>query len=395
MRKSDIKKMLGIPQWLPGQEHTIDTWTAQPPGPRRLCIYHRTGAGKTISSLACMKLAGETNVLVLAPPSAHDSWLAAGDQLGLTLSLISHAKFRAKGFKVSRDQAIIVDEFHLLGGSNSVGWKKLDRIAPGLRAPLIICSATPNYNDAERCYCVQHVLAPRTCPRGGYLGFIVQLCITRPNMFGRVPLVDGFLDYKDAEAYLASLPCVVYLPDTTKFEIVDHRLPSVLPVEFSEYGLNHRTERIMASRMEQIKQAEYHELMTDDGYIREDVYELLATLAGNAVTPIIVFAASSKIAEALQLSCTEHNVRSILVTGDLTQKEKLSRIESFRQGQGDILIGTATLATGTDGLDKVCDTMVILHDTPDAAMRRQLVGRILPRGASTDASNKQIFRIVI
>jgi hypothetical protein len=61
----------------------------------------------------------------------------------------------------------------------------------------------------------------------------------------------------------------------------------------------------------------------------------------------------------------------------------------------DVLVGTATLATGTDGLDKVCDTLIILDDTDDDSLRRQLVGRIMPRGTSTDASMKKVFRIVL
>ena len=47
------------------------------------------------------------------------------------------------------------------------------------------------------------------------------------------------------------------------------------------------------------------------------------------------------------------------------------------------LVGTQTLATGTDGLDKMCDLLVILDDTEDNAMRRQLIGRIMPRGHAT------------
>jgi hypothetical protein len=58
-----------------------------------------------------------------------------------------------------------------------------------------------------------------------------------------------------------------------------------------------------------------------------------------------------------------------------------------------MLIGTATLATGTDGLDKVCNTLFIVNDTDDDALRRQLIGRILPRGDSASTTAKQIFRL--
>ena len=59
-----------------------------------------------------------------------------------------------------------------------------------------------------------------------------------------------------------------------------------------------------------------------------------------------------------------------------------------------MLIGTASLATGTDGLDKMCDTLIILDDTDDDSLRRQLIGRIMPRGADTDTSKKKVYRFV-
>ena len=52
-----------------------------------------------------------------------------------------------------------------------------------------------------------------------------------------------------------------------------------------------------------------------------------------------------------------------------------------------------TLATGTDGLDRMCNTMILLNDTDDGALRRQLVGRILPRGKDADYSKKKFWRI--
>jgi superfamily II DNA or RNA helicase len=78
------------------------------------------------------------------------------------------------------------------------------------------------------------------------------------------------------------------------------------------------------------------------------------------------------------------------VNGKTTTRTKEERIEEFRRGKLDVLIGTATLATGTDGIDKVCDTMVILDDTDDDSLRRQLVGRILPRGESDPDYSKKV-----
>lgn len=81
-----------------------------------------------------------------------------------------------------------------------------------------------------------------------------------------------------------------------------------------------------------------------------------------------------------------------LVTGKTSLAEKNSAVEAFNRGDLKVLIGTSTLATGTDGMDKVCDHLIILDDTEDDAQRRQLIGRIMPRGASSDTSSKRVTR---
>lgn len=109
---------------------------------------------------------------------------------------------------------------------------------------------------------------------------------------------------------------------------------------------------------------------------------------------MLIYCNSETVAQAMARSCKANKARYDLVTGKMSTKRKHEIIDKFRRQQLDVLIGTATLATGTDGLDKVCDLMVIVHDTDDASLRRQLIGRILPRGADSDTSLKQIYRLV-
>ena len=86
---------------------------------------------------------------------------------------------------------------------------------------------------------------------------------------------------------------------------------------------------------------------------------------------------------------------ALFVHGEMSKAAKNQAIEDFKLGRMNALVGTQTLATGTDGLDKVCDTLVILDDTEDGAMRRQLVGRIMPRGhATTTSHTNRVVRIV-
>ena len=368
----------------------------QQTGPGRMCLYYKTGAGKTITGLSLMALWGQPEVLVLAPPATHDAWQQWAQRHGLVVETISHAKFRQKDYRVSRTKAVIVDEFHLLGGHSGKGWKKLDTMARHLQAPLVLMSATPNYNDAERVYCIQHVLDPHSC-KGGYLEFIYRHCVTEQNPFGQEPKVLGFHRFKDAAEYLSSLPYVEYLPDDLVWSIQDIGVPQVVPPEMETYGLNVRKDRIMASIIEEKHAVIDHSLVTRDGCVRQRVMAEMANIINQAGGPVLVFANHSTVAEAFDRSWVSaaKGWKVACVTGSTPAKKKAARIDAFRDGVLDVLIGTATLATGTDGLDKVCDTLIILDDTDDDSLRRQLVGRIMPRGEGGDASTKQVYRLVL
>lgn len=363
--------------------------------PLRLCLYHRTGAGKTLTSLACVALTGAREATVMAPPITHDAWVEQGRRLGMVVNPISHAKFRQKGYKLaSRDVALIVDEFHLLGGQTGKGWDKLRRLAGGLRGPLVIASATPNYNDAERVYCIWHILDPNAT-KGGFLQFLYQHCITLENPFGKMPLVEGFLKYPSAEEFLRELPRVHYVEDEAIKQLTIADVPAPVPEfpELEDYGLDRRRGRICASQMEERHARKRLQLIADDGLIRPEVYELIAELVGQVATPTLIFCESSTIAEALHRSCVAAGAKALVLTGKVSKARKQAAVTEFRTGQYDVLIGTATLATGTDGVDKMCDHLLIVDDTTDGSLRRQLMGRILPRGLDTDMSKKVVTRL--
>ena len=388
----DISRKLDK-EFFPYQLDCFDLYRTLPPQEQRICLYYKTGAGKSITSLSCVALSGYKEVLVVAPPISHKDWIALGEQLDITVMAVSHAKFRMPDFKVSRGVPVIADEFHMFGGHKGQGWKKLDRLAKSLRAPMFLCSATPNYNDAERVYCVQHILDPHSV-RGGYIQFLYQHCKTSQNPFGSEPLVDGFLHYPDAEAYLAALPNVVYVPDDVVYSIVDVPVTTDLPIEFEVYGLDRRNNRLMASGMEDRFQRMYLSLVDENERITDEVYNTLIDLVGQAHTPVLLYCDSARVAVALWNSCRDHQVQVDIVTGAMSSRAKQEVFDRFRGGELEVLIGTATLATGADGIDKACDTLIIVNDTSDHSLRRQLVGRILPRGKDSDASKKQIFRLV-
>lgn len=363
----------------------------------RLCLYYKTGAGKTVTGLSCVRQWGYRQCLVIAPPATFDAWMEWGVKLGVEVTCISHARFRMATTKISRTTPVIADEFHLFGGHNGKGWKKFDTAARHLKAPVVVMSATPNYNDAERVYCIQHVIDPDSC-KGGYLDFIYANCNTKQNAFGMEPLVDDdqpFRLFKDAAEYLASLPRVEYLPDDLVYTITDLPVTVSLPPDLETFGFNWRKDRIIASDMEKRHTVIDLSLVGNDGSLRYEAFQWVTTVMSGSDSPLLVFAQHETVAMALDRSLGRTSLRMATVTGKTSTKEKARRIELFRRGDLDVLIGTATLATGTDGLDKVCDRLLIVDDTDDDALRRQLIGRIMPRGTGGNLAAKQVYRLVL
>ena len=383
--------------WRPEQIKAFMAWmgiaTSEPPMDKVL-VFFPTGKGKTAITLVMAALKGYTEAIVLCPPITHPAWKHTAKLLGIKLTPISHAKFRQKEYKLSRNVPLIVDEMHLLGGSQGAGWKKLNSIAPGMKAPVILASATPNYNDAERCYCIVHVLNPEA-HRGGYPNWIRKHCITQENYFSPIPKVLGFREYKDAAAFLAAQPNVLYIPDTAPNIINNRLLVTEMPEEFDKYNYDHSKNRIMASSMEKRHRLAYLRLVDPEtGLILDHVFEEMAYLAGISTGPMIYFAAHASVAEAIARSFEENEVPYGLITGKTTTKRKGEILEEFLASDEMELVGTASLATGADGLDRKVNELIIVDDTDDDAQRRQLTGRILPRGNNKSNQTKYAYRFV-
>jgi superfamily II DNA or RNA helicase len=361
--------------------------------PTRALLFYKTGAGKSLTAMLGMRELNHDRVLVIAPPATTPQWLKLGQQLDMNVEVMSHAKFRMKDTKLSRTTPIIADEFHLFGGQKGKGWQKFDQLARHLQAPIFLLSATPNYNDAERCYCIVHVLNPHE-HKGGYLQFLYTHCQTVANPFSMEPNVIGFRNHPDAASYLADQPNVFYLPDDLVYQIDDIPYDEDLPEELINYRYNRRDHKMIGSIMEARHTARFQGLVSEDGRLKPEIFEGPVTdVLSHRPRPVLIYCNRAAVAQALARSMDRYCMKYAMVTGDTPKLLKHTIIHEFLTRQHDVLIGTATLATGTDGMDKVCDTLLILDDTEDDALRRQLIGRIMPRGDSVSTAAKKVIRL--
>lgn len=369
--------------WTDSQIEAFKIWGTRED--QRLLLFYPTGKGKTLTSLAMMAARGYDDVIVIAPPKTQPEWKEAAMAVGIKTSLImSHEKFRMPDTKLPRDRPLIVDEFHKLGGHDKNGYMKLSRMASGFPG-LILCSATPNYNDAERCYGISYIL-DRLNHGGGFLAWIYRHCRTVPNPFARTPIVEGFLHYDDAAHFLSSQEWTAYIEDEAEWMEEDLLVHSTRDLtHFNELGLNENAHRIMTSEMEARHTVKRLVMLTDDEkLIQGRIFDAIVDyLDRQPHRKFLVFSQNKVIAKALYKSVQNHatGYSPYLITGDSTEIQAIQEKNAFiKTEKPAVLIGTAALATGVDGIDKVCHHLIILDDTDDATMRRQLIGRVLPRG---------------
>jgi len=152
---------------------------------------------------------------------------------------------------------------------------------------------------------------------------------------------------------------------------------------FEDYNYDARNHKIIASDMEKYHKRIYQQFIDDDGFIRTDIMREIFVQMGLADRDKwLIFCSHAPVAKALFNTMIKLTNTVFFIDGDLAESVVESEKQGFIKTEGKAyLIGTATLATGVDGIDKVCQTLLILDDIRgDGSLRRQLIGRILPRG---------------
>jgi len=383
----DCGKRFGI-EWKDSQSAAYDQWVALER--KRMLLFFPTGEGKSKTSLALLRAEGYTTAVVIAPPKTHPDWKADAAKLGMDVVLHSHAKFRMKDTKYSKAHPFLVDEFHLLGGHDGNGWKKFNRMMSSFDKAVVMLSATPNYNDAERVFCLTAI--GDDLPSRNYMDWLVDNCEVKANRFAYYPEVLGFKMYDSAIDFLRSRPWVAYIEDTAVWTPDTLMLPDTSKYvrELWWLGLNRRKMKLTGSDMEDIHTDVDLRYIDDDGVLRLEVFNAMLDKMDQYPDrdKWLIFCNHKTVANALAKAFEKwaEDWNIALITGDSKEREVQFMRDIFVLAPKDaILIGTTALATGVDGLDKVCQSMLILDDIRgDDALRRQLIGRILPRGKADD-----------
>ena len=360
--------------WSSAQEEARTRWVENELN--RVLLFYPTGKGKSKTALGLLYAAGYREVVVIAPLKAHPDWKEDARLLGMNARVETVEKFRQGNSLYTKDVPIVADEFHMFGGHTAIGWKKLNRMATKLQAPLVMMSATPNYNDAERVFCIQSI--GRREPNRNYKGWLYSNFETKENPFSPLPYVEKPIHFDNATEMLKAEPYVMYIEDDAVWKTEELHIKAPDLSDFERLGYSRRHHRVMNSLMEKYHKSTDLMMIDEEGKVHESIRMAIANMLTDHIDrrKWLIFCNHKTVANALYRTL-RGNVW--LIDGDTENHDEVKH--EFIKASHGFLIGTTALATGVDGIDKVCQSMLILDDVRgDASKRRQLIGRILPRG---------------
>lgn len=361
-------------------------------------LYFTMGKGKTLTAaqIAVNAQADDLigSVMIVAPPSTHKQWdTVLKKHLNVPYKIVSHQwlgkneDFLDKNF---RKTLVVIDEVHQSANRGKVLTKLVSKLVKKCFAALLM-SGTPFRNKEERLYTVHDWLFGDT---GSYERWLHLYCDTEPDRFAYYPKflrfkageIEDFLndiDYLPLKRIFVEREALVYKEKVITLPITNPDYETLQT--YSVYGSKglkpYITNWVQLSNSVRQKMAYLNYLKycsyiqrSEDGEMRvygtrEDVMEIIYS---NADRSPIVYCFSSKLSK---LYFEDYFGLCYQVDGKTTKKNKELAIDAYKS-KGGVMFATDSISTGTDGLQEVTNTIIILDDTMDGTNREQLIGRI-------------------
>src|SRR3989344_6500475 len=403
------------------------------------------GLGKTITGgivlKECIQRGFVKKALILTPPCLVDQWVAelkekfelnftiienesSWDNVNFAIASIDRVKIQDRnngGFRHSKAHDIscdllIVDEAHKLKDRNTTRWKFVDKIQ---KKRFLILTATPFQNDLLELYNLLHIL------KRGHLGTLKEF---RKNFHykgnKRHPLNPTELKKKLSEVmvrrrrdetgivYHKRIPKIITVKLTPQEKMVYDNTVNLLKENYFRADGNQISGRLIVfailpkitssskSAIESLKKivesSVYHEetrnfaqgILDDYGEINIDskmnrLVELIKEirLRGDD-EKILIYTRHPTTLKYMVERLSPFNLKIIEFMGGLSREEKTLRINSFKNGEADILISTDT---GAEGLNFQFCRNLINYDLPWNPMSvEQRIGRLDRIGQKKD-----------
>ena len=403
------------------------------------------GLGKTITTGMVIKegiVRGFLKkVLILAPPSLVDQWVAEmGEKFEVDFKIIESVEdwdscdfaiasldrvkifdrkissFKHKNAHNISWDLVIVDEAHKLKERNTVRWKFVDRLR---KKRFLLLTATPFQNDLLELYNLLHLL------KRGHLGTIkefrrkflykgnkrhplnpVELKNLLEEVMVRRRRDETGIDYKPR------VPKIVTIEMTDKEKMIYENTCRLLKENYFRADGNEINGRLIVfALLPKITSSSRSAIESLQKIVDSEVYhEVTRKFAQGILDDYKTLEKDSKIEKLVELVeeiinrsddekiliYTRHpttlryiidklrpfNLKIIEFMGGLDREEKSRRIESFKKGEADILISTDT---GAEGLNFQFCRNLINYDLPWNPMSvEQRIGRLDRIGQKRD-----------
>jgi SNF2 family DNA or RNA helicase len=210
--------------------------------PEKRYLSWETGTGKTIGALAIARYNNFNKILVVAPKSAHLSWLNDNKYFNLELEIVTYERFRDKINDFSSFDLVIFDEAHKLSYTKTEWTKKAIRLRQsGEIREVLMLSGTPldMYHKIYAQIRVLNPFDPKFKDYPSYTSFINAYFILddyfRPKDLLRPEFKEELKEWFERYAFVVRREDVVELPPLQEYVI--KLKPVELEYDLSNYAL--------------------------------------------------------------------------------------------------------------------------------------------------------------
>jgi SNF2 family DNA or RNA helicase len=240
MRVAEVK--YNISQTMPEiklfrhQQQAIDLF------PQKKYLSWEVGTGKTIGALAIARYYGFDKVLVVAPKSAHQSWLNDNKHFNIDIEIATYERFRDKINDFSRFDLVVFDEAHKLSYTKTRWTKKAIQLRQGKKIKeVLLLSGTP-IDMFHKIYAQLKVINPQDEMFQKYKSYSQFINAYfeldeyfKPRGLLRPEFAQELRQWFEKYAYIVKREDVVELPPLQ--EIIVELQPVELEYELSNYEL--------------------------------------------------------------------------------------------------------------------------------------------------------------
>ncbi len=220
--------------------------------PEKRYLAWEVGTGKTIGALAIAKHHGFKNLLIVAPKSAHLSWLNDNKHFNLDLEVATYERFRDKLNNFSKYDLVIFDEAHKLSYTKTEWTKKAINLRHSREIrEVLLLSGTPldMYHKIYAQIRVMNPFDPKFREYPSYTRFINAYFMLdeyfRPRGLLRQEFKQELKEWFEQYAFVVKREDVIELPPLQEFVI--NLKPVELEYDLSNYVLANFTKEYHAS----------------------------------------------------------------------------------------------------------------------------------------------------